>query len=988
MTVESSGFSEIPELAASFEYIQELGRGGSSVVYLARRRETGEEVALKCVQPSEEIDLEALERITREAEVVGALHHPHIVRLIEALPLQKGGVALVLEFISGASLKDALRVCGPAPVPVAYRVLRDVALALDYAHRQHGLIHRDIKPENIYLDRAKGIALLSDFEIARAIGVDQDIARLEGTLGTPAYMSPEQIDGERVDERSDLFSLGLVAFHLLTGKPPWSGESLYSILYKQKNEDLPSLTGARPDAPRALIAAVEGLLHKDPEQRWPNARSFLGWLGPTGSKAESKAVREWLEVWDRGRPKSVEVDEHSPTLRVRVSPPRPVLVDVDPPPPPTPVVPSPPPLPAPLPNRRARRRLGASVLTVTLMGVALGGFLLAWREWRSTPSSAEAAFLSDGIESWSGASRVSNVGVGSFQGGLELVDGDNQRGTVGLPLRLPLLFRALDGQGQPQEGVRVAFEVPPGEGSVDPAVGLTEPGGWIRAEWTLGDRAGNQSIMARFDLADGVEVAAQAWAEPSEPEYLRVVSPSQERGRLGPAGQWLPDSLVVRVEDRFGNPVPDVPVSFATEGAGGTVAPAYALTDPEGTARALWSPGSPGRAVALARLSAGVIQLQAIWEWSGSAPPASAARNVDPPPSAPPSPALRLEVTPTVAVGGTHTCSLAGNGALECWGSNRSGQLGQGSEPRKLGPAGVALAQSFASVAAGVGHTCALSPGGEAHCWGENGDGQLGDGSLTARRTPTRVLSPVRFVLLSAGLSHTCGIAQDGSVHCWGGRGGIDGTSANSGVDRRVPVRVGLPFPARTLSSGWNQSCAVGPAGEVWCWGEDATGNAAPSRRILSTEAFVAVTVGASHACALARTGQVHCWGGNDRGQLGDGSQESRPETAAPIAGGGRFAEVSAGANHTCARTPEGAVFCWGQNTFGQLGSQDTTDRRVPVRVDISAPFLQIDAGGSHSCGRLAGGEGVCWGYNLEAQLGDGTRSHRDRPVRVIASRP
>jgi serine/threonine protein kinase/uncharacterized protein YecT (DUF1311 family) len=176
--------------------------------------------------------------------------------------------------VPGGTVRDWLREHGSLGAEQAEAILRDVASALGYAHRR-GLVHRDVKPENIFLDEVRGRALLSDFGIARKIDGDGSITLLGAALGTPQYMSPEQIDGEMVDGRSDIYSLGVLGWELLTGRRPWAGESLYGVIYKQKHEQLPRITSLRPRVPANLLFAIEGALQKGKAERWQTIDEFL-----------------------------------------------------------------------------------------------------------------------------------------------------------------------------------------------------------------------------------------------------------------------------------------------------------------------------------------------------------------------------------------------------------------------------------------------------------------------------------------------------------------------------------------------------------------------------------------------------------------------------------------------------------------------------------------------------------------------------------------
>src|SRR5688572_990425 len=261
---KSASETRFPELDAEYEILGELGRGGTAVVYRALERELGRDVAIKVVRSND--DAEAVARLAREAKLVAALRHPNVVPLLGIKHL-KDGLALIMQHVPGRTLKRAIREDGPLPIPFVEHVLREIASALDYAHKRHGIIHRDIKPENIYLDEDDELALLSDFGIARTTQGESTLTLVGTALGTPTYMSPEQIDGSLLDGRSDLYSLGLVAYEMLTGQQPWAGCNLYTIIYKQKNEELPAVTNFRKDVPSYLLRAIESLLRKDAAQR-------------------------------------------------------------------------------------------------------------------------------------------------------------------------------------------------------------------------------------------------------------------------------------------------------------------------------------------------------------------------------------------------------------------------------------------------------------------------------------------------------------------------------------------------------------------------------------------------------------------------------------------------------------------------------------------------------------------------------------------------
>jgi len=277
MSTEIDFPADLRALESDYELIRELGQGGMAAVYLARRRATGTLVAIKAIRARYLDDPDALRRFAREARTVADLDHPNIVRTEAIEQIGDRAVAIIMEYLPGGTARERLREYGAFGPEMVESVLRDVASALSYAHRR-GIVHRDVKPENVFLDAGRSRALLSDFGIARRIEGDVPITLLGSALGTPQYMSPEQIDGRRVDGRSDIYSLGVLGWELLSGRRPWAGENLYSVIYKQKHEELPRITSLRPRVPANLLFAIERALEKEPTRRWQTADEFLDQL--------------------------------------------------------------------------------------------------------------------------------------------------------------------------------------------------------------------------------------------------------------------------------------------------------------------------------------------------------------------------------------------------------------------------------------------------------------------------------------------------------------------------------------------------------------------------------------------------------------------------------------------------------------------------------------------------------------------------------------
>jgi len=349
-----------------------------------------------------------------------------------------------------------------------------------------------------------------------------------------------------------------------------------------------------------------------------------------------------------------------------------------------------------------------------------------------------------------------------------------------------------------------------------------------------------------------------------------------------------------------------------------------------------------------------------------------------------------------VGTGGYSSCAVTGGGAVQCWGYNAFGQLGDGTTTQRLTPVAVSgLGTGVVAVTVGDEHACALTSGGAAHCWGWNGSSQLGDGTTTDRWTPVTVSGLSSGAqAVAAGAFHTCAVTSGGASQCWGfnlyGEIG-DGTT----TDRSTPVTViGLAGGEATVATGLSHSCAL-TSGGVQCWGSNVLGqlgdgtttnHVMPGAVSGLASGVVAVSAGDGHTCALTVGGGVQCWGANYYGQLGDGTTTDRyiPVTVTGLASG--VVAVSAGSMHTCALTGSGALFCWGYNNAGQLGNGTYAPRLTPTAVTgLGSGVVAVSAGSSHTCAVTSAGGVQCWGRNWSGQLGDGTTADQTTPVAVTA---
>src|SRR5438128_10845561 len=295
-------------LGSSYTLEGEIGRGGMGVVFSARDERLKRQVAVKVLPPELAFREEIRLRFVREAETAARLSHPHIVPIHSVGEGPDGLVYFVMAYVDGESLGAKLKRRGRLPPDESRRIMQETADALGAAHA-FGIIHRDVKPDNILLEGSRGRVVVTDFGIAKALSSTTGGATLTATgvaIGTPHYMSPEQAAGDReIDGRSDIYSLGVVAYQMLAGELPFQAPTVPGILMKHITERPPLITDRRPEVPEDLGACVMRSLEKDPEDRWPTA----------------DALRRALEARSATMYKPRRSSSPSPSRGVRAPPP-------------------------------------------------------------------------------------------------------------------------------------------------------------------------------------------------------------------------------------------------------------------------------------------------------------------------------------------------------------------------------------------------------------------------------------------------------------------------------------------------------------------------------------------------------------------------------------------------------------------------------------------------------------------------------------------
>jgi hypothetical protein len=262
-------------IADRYELEELCGSGGMSSVYRARDTLLERHVALKILHQTYVTDAESVERFRREARAVAQLSHPNIVTVIDRGE-DEGRQFIVFEYVPGENLKDVVTREGRLPVRRALELTLEVAAGLAFAHR-HGLVHRDVKPQNVLMN-GEGKAKVTDFGIARSLDVEHGMTETGTVLGTSNYIAPEQASGGQVDAYTDVYSLGVVLFELLTGRVPYTGENFVAVAMRHLNDPVPDVLDHRPDVPFRVAAAVERAMAKDPHDRFASMEEFAAEL--------------------------------------------------------------------------------------------------------------------------------------------------------------------------------------------------------------------------------------------------------------------------------------------------------------------------------------------------------------------------------------------------------------------------------------------------------------------------------------------------------------------------------------------------------------------------------------------------------------------------------------------------------------------------------------------------------------------------------------
>ncbi len=324
-----------------------------------------------------------------------------------------------------------------------------------------------------------------------------------------------------------------------------------------------------------------------------------------------------------------------------------------------------------------------------------------------------------------------------------------------------------------------------------------------------------------------------------------------------------------------------------------------------------------------------------------------------------------------IFAGENSACAIVTGGSAHCWGYNDGGQLGDGTKDgRQVATSVSTLTAGVTDIAIGVGHACAVYQG-QAWCWGQNGQGQLGDASETERLTPVQATVIASAALdVAVGQSHSCAVMANGETRCWGDNNFGQLGLGSALLDGQGELVLGLPLPGTKVFAAANSSCVLGQDAKLRCWGSNTygvLGDGSTLRRFSAVAVdhpgpIDSASISFGGACIITQN-RALCWGDNSSGQLGNGvvGRSALPSQARL---GGAAVQFDSGAgSQVCARTAAGAVQCWGANSYGEVGDGSRRVRQAPVNVaGVPGGFADVRAGNSLSCGTSATGAAYCWG--------------------------
>jgi hypothetical protein len=595
--------------------------------------------------------------------------------------------------------------------------------------------------------------------------------------------------------------------------------------------------------------------------------------------------------------------------------------------------------------------------------------------WQSTNSHA-ASFDAQGnlTANDTGATSVTASSLGVSSPGVQIVVSWNgaaaiasvawtqpNAATPGAIVYDSVRFLVTNIRGQAVGNARVAFAATNGGGTVSPLVAVTSANGVASTQWTLGSKAGVNSITATVVDSSGqpVDWVAPHGAVLSVKSYaaLSAVAGDQQAAQIL---SDLPIAPSVKLVDSLGKPRAGVPITFSATSGGRVTVPTVS-TGADGVASpGTWTLGDiPGTQNLVARVESGTFKLQA----TGTGTP--------------------IHYNPLrIALGGFATCGLDAGGLATCMGQEP--QIGGGDSVSKSVPTPIGTSVSLLALAGSSTHFCGVAVDKSIYCWGVNALVDSSGRSAGLETVPTQLPSSLAWLQASPGASHTCALTTDLDAFCWGANNfGQLGTRGDT-APVFVPTIVYGGYKFSTIAAGANHVCALTPSHDALCWGSNQTGqlgDGTGTNRVAPTLVgggvpFQAIAAGEPWTCGLSTAGKAYCWGAVE----GVGIVTApHAYDSAPV-----FVSIAVGSFHACALTGTGDAYCWGNNQFGQLGDSTTISRADPALVSGGLKFKAIGAGVAHTCGITVGGALACWGLNLAGELSDKATVMRVVPRFVV----
>ncbi len=1021
-----------------FDIAGELGHGGMAAVYLAHDIGLDKKVAIKVMAPALMADPSMIGRFQDEARTVAKLEHPNIVTVHAAR--QAGGLYFfVMKYVVGRDL-DSILEHGPLPLAVVQAVIYQVATALQYAHGRN-VIHRDIKPSNVMVD-LEGNAVVMDFGIAKLRGA-RGHTMVGAAIGTPPYMSPEQCLGKEVSPASDQYSLGMVTYHLLTGRPPFSGEPI-PVMRQQIEVDPPPIEHlAEGPCPPKVRDGVRRMLAKAPEDRWGSVVEAARALGGHPVAVDDPLRDEIARLSQSGGfipPTQIFTTPLSPSPQVGWTP-GPVAPTV--PITPTPSAPVTPPASVPFaaPPSAPVTPPSAAPLTPPTVPYTAPPVIQPSAPLTPPPSGPltpapvppftpppMAPATVPYTPSMAGPVSTPPSGIGELPPmappvvpatALVPPDALQPAGLAAAPATAPMPAAA---PSRPRTGPVAAAALRPqpkppwlliGGAAVAVAavavvvmLALRQPAtsdvtlAVAPPELNLG--AGQEGTLSIDGVPGGTPVA---WRSSDDAVATvdadgRVRAVREGRALIIASAADRADTAVVTVapgavaepprtarlevrpadtQVQVGDAV-TLRVEAFDQGNRSMTAPQVRWRSSNERAVAVTQAGTvTGRAVGSATVTAAAGGVEA----SAIIRVLAVARPADT--TGPPPPPRRVAVVavtpPRIELDVGQTAAVIAE-ARDAQGRPFDRPIAFRSD--NAGVANVSERGEVRAVAPGNAVIVAASDGIEGRAMVQvRAPAPPPPRDTAVAPAPART---VTFAGIAAGSAHTCAVASgDEAIWCWGGndRGQIQ---PGSGQGARVLQPVALAGTAAELAAGAEHTCALAD-GQVTCWGRNTEGQLGTSdlkatRYTVPGLRFEEISAGPAHTCGLTTAGQVYCWGKNDMGQLGDGSSSRRAKPT-PIAASAKFTAVTAGGSHTCALRADGAAVCWGSNWSGQIGSGMIQSLPSPTGVGGGVKFRELVAGGDHTCGISTAGKLFCWGKNSAGQVGDGSKSQRSAPQEV-----